>query len=61
MLPEEKPMQVPVDVDAWRWPFRTERIECGECGDELRVERFTALSELAATLTEHASRCRVFC
>ncbi|MGC4772479.1 hypothetical protein ACLQ25_26330 [Micromonospora sp. DT44] len=60
MLPEEKPMQVPVNVDAWRWPIRTERIECGECGDALPVERFTALSELAQTLSEHGSRCRVF-
>ncbi|MFG3558816.1 hypothetical protein ACGGAQ_31025 [Micromonospora sp. NPDC047557] len=60
MLSEEKPMQVPVNVDAWRWPFQTERIECGECGDVLPVERFTALSEVAETLTDHASRCRVF-
>ena len=52
-------MQVPVNVDAWRWPFRTERVECGECGDTLRVERFTALSELAATLRPSMRRAVV--
>ncbi|MET8041295.1 hypothetical protein ABZU25_10535 [Micromonospora sp. NPDC005215] len=60
MLSEEKPMQVPVNVDVWRWPVRTDRIECGECGDALPVERFTALHELAEVLGQHTSRCRVF-
>ncbi|GAB3817327.1 hypothetical protein GCM10027605_67850 [Micromonospora zhanjiangensis] len=60
MLSEEKPMLVPVSVDGWRWPIRSDRIECGECGDRLEAERLTAISELAEVLAAHTSRCRVF-
>ncbi|MDG4755512.1 hypothetical protein O7630_31705 [Micromonospora sp. WMMD718] len=60
MMSEEKPLQVPVNVDTWRWPIRLDRTECGECGDALGAPRFTALSEVAEAVAEHAARCRAF-
>jgi hypothetical protein len=54
------PVRVPVDVGAWRWPIRADRIGCGECGDVLLLAPLTALTEVADALTEHARVCRVF-
>ncbi|MDG4784610.1 hypothetical protein O7626_01440 [Micromonospora sp. WMMD1102] len=56
---EELPMRVPVNIDAWRWPLRTDGpVECGECREVLLVERFTALSELAEAVECHTARCQ---
>ena len=58
MLSEDKPLRVPVDINGWRWPLWVGRVECGECGEVVAVERCSALSELAEAIELHASRCR---
>lgn len=56
---KELPMRVLVNIDASRWPLRTDgTIGCGECGEALPMERFTALSELAEAVEGHTARCR---
>ncbi|SCE77750.1 hypothetical protein GA0070216_10249 [Micromonospora matsumotoense] len=57
MPPEEKPIRVPVNIDAWRWPKWVDRAECGECGEALPVERLTALATLADAVGDHAGKC----
>lgn len=56
---EDLPLVVPVNIDAWRWPLRTDgAIGCGECGETLPMERHTELSELAEAVEQHAASCR---
>ncbi|MGC4889027.1 hypothetical protein [Micromonospora sp. DT227] len=50
-------MRVPVNINAWRWPTRIDRLECAECGSALPVHRLTALSELAEAIEDHAGAC----
>jgi len=60
MHEEDTMPRVPVDMNAYRWPIRADRIECGECNDRLPLAPLTALSEIADALTEHARACRAF-
>lgn len=54
---DERPVRVPVSLDAWRWPVRIGDLVCGECDVTLRIHQFTAMSELAAAIEKHALVC----